>query len=382
MIKHVRRRITVRYLGIKKRQITMAARIGVIGGGTFGVNHLRAFRQLGYVGQAELVALAEVNEDTLQKRLQEFPIKGYRDYRQMLEQESLDAVAIVTPDHLHREITVHCARAGKHVLVEKPLDVTVAGCQEMIAAARDAGVLLQVDFHKRYDPEHEQLQIAARKGDLGQILYGYAHMEDRLEVPVDWFPRWAGNSSPVWFLGVHFFDLVRWILGCNARRVFATGQRGFLKTLGVDTWDSVQTHVEFGNGAAVCFETSWVLPRRFEAVVNQGLRLVGTKGLWEIDTQNRGSQSCLAESGMRTWNSSFLRERLDKHGRSYFKGYGAESIEDFALNVNFLLQGGSLAKLQGPHATGEDGLEVTKIAVAAHRSIETGQPVELVNLGQ
>jgi predicted dehydrogenase len=358
----------------------MPARIGIIGGGTFGINHLRAFRQMGYTGQAELVALAEINEETLRTRLEEFGVKGYTDYKVMIEKEDLDAVTVVTPDHLHREIAVYCAKAGKHVLVEKPLDVTVAGCREMIAAAKGANVLLQVDFHKRYDPEHEQVQIAVRNGDLGDILYGYAHMEDRIEVPADWFPHWAGQSSPVWFLGVHFYDLVRWILGCNAKRVFATGQRQHLKSLGVDTFDAVQAHVEFENGAGVCFETSWILPREFEAVVNQGLRLVGTKGLWEVDTQDRGAGSCLVGSGMRTWNNSFLRERTDKRGRPYFRGYGAESIEDFAHNVNFLLDGGSLEELQGQHATGEDGLEVTKIAVAAHRSVETGQPVELATL--
>ncbi|MFV1967761.1 MAG: Gfo/Idh/MocA family protein, partial [Pirellulaceae bacterium] len=208
----------------------MAARIGVIGAGTFGINHLRAFRQLGHTGQAELVALADLNEETLRSRLEEFPIRGYTDYHEMLQKEELDGVAIATPDHLHRDITLHCARAGKHILVEKPLDMTVAGCQAMIDAARDARVLLQVDFHKRYDPEHERVHAAVRNGDLGNILYGYAHMEDRIEVPADWFPHWAGNSSPVWFLGVHFFDLVRWILGCNAKRVFATGQRQHLKS--------------------------------------------------------------------------------------------------------------------------------------------------------
>jgi len=358
----------------------VAARIGVIGGGTFGVNHLRAFRQLAYTGQAELVALADLNEQTLQSRLGEFPIRGYTDYREMLEKEQLDGVAIATPDHLHREVTVQCIQAGKHVLVEKPLDVTVAGCREMIDAAKAANVLLQVDFHKRYDPEHEQLQAAVQKGDLGDILYGYAYMEDRIEVPADWFPQWAGRSSPVWFLGVHFYDLVRWVLGCNARRVFATGQRRHLKSMGIDTFDAIQVHVEFESGAGVSFETSWILPRDFEAVVNQGLRIVGTEGLWEIDTQDRGSGSCTGDDGMRTWNSIFLRERTDKRGRPYFHGYGIESIEDFAHNVNFLLEGGAIGELVGQFATGEDGLEVTKIAVAAHKSIETGQPIDLDQL--
>ena len=84
----------------------MTAKIAVIGAGTFGINHLRAFRQLEYTGQAQLVALADVNEETLRSRLEEFPIRGYADYREMLEKEELDGVAIATPDHLHREITV------------------------------------------------------------------------------------------------------------------------------------------------------------------------------------------------------------------------------------------------------------------------------------
>jgi predicted dehydrogenase len=359
----------------------MTAKIGVIGAGTFGINHLRAFRQLEYAGQAQLAAIADVNEETLRSRLDEFSVQGFVDYKEMLENVELDGVAIATPDHLHRDIAITCAQAGKHLLVEKPLDVTVEGCRAMIAAAESAGVLLQVDFHKRYDPEHEQVHAAVRSADLGEILYGYAHMEDRIEVPADWFPHWAGNSSPVWFLGVHFYDLVRWIIGCNAKRVFATGQRQHLKALGVDTWDAVQAHVEFENGAAVCFETSWILPREFEAVVNQGMRLVGTKGLWEVDTQDRGAQSCLSGSGMRTWNSSFLRERRDKQGRPHFRGYGIESIEDFVLNVNHIINGGAIDTLQGPHAVGEDGLEVTKIAVAAHRSLESHNPVELASLG-
>lgn len=359
----------------------MVARIGVIGAGTFGINHLRVFRQLEYLGQAKLVALADRAEKTLQARLQEFPIRGYADYQEMLAEEELDAVSIATPDHLHREVAVACARAGKHVLVEKPLDVTVAGCREIIAAARQANVLLQVDFHKRYDPEHEQLQMAVRRGDLGDILYGYAHMEDRIEVPADWFPGWAAKSSPVWFLGVHFFDLVRWVLNANAKRVFATGQRRHLKSMGIDAFDAVQAHVEFDNGATVAFNTSWILPREFEAVVNQGLRLVGTKGLWEVDTQDRGSRSCMVGCGMRTWNNSFLRELRDKRGRPVFRGYGAESIEDFVHNVNFLLEGGSRDALGSQSPQGEDGLEVTKIAVAAHQSMETGQPVDPATLG-
>ncbi len=353
------------------------ARIGVIGIGTFGINHLRCFRQMGYWGEAELVAAADINEELLEERSQEFDFEPYVDYKEMLANERLDAVTVVTPDPYHREIVIDAANAGVHVLCEKPLDVTVEGCQEMIDACEDNGVLLQVDFHKRYDEYHIAMKQKIDAGDLGEIEYGYSHMEDRIEVPRDWFPGWAVNSSPGWFLGIHFYDLARFLMNdANGVRVWATGVRRKLRSLGVDTWDSISAKVEFDNGASVMFDTSWILPDTFEAIVNQGIRLVGTEGMLECDSQDRGTITCNYEDGMQTHNMSFLRERTDKQGREIFEGYGMDSIADFARNVNLLLDGGSLEDI-GAYPDGHDGLEATKIAAGVHESVESGQIVEL-----
>lgn len=356
----------------------MTVRIAVVGAGKFGRTHLDAFTQLGYTGIAELAAIAESNPGRVEELRARYACPVYEDYREMLEKEALDAVSVATPDHLHREIAVGAARAGKHVLVEKPLDVTVEGATEMVRAARDAGVLLQVDFHKRYDPDHQAIERRVRAGDLGDILYGSVHMEDRIEVPSEWFPHWAPSSSPAWFLGVHFYDLVRWILKSEAMSVYATGsKRTLLEDRGIDTYDCVNAKVDFVNGAAFSFDTSWILPKGFEAIVNQGIRLVGTKGVFECDSQDRGSRSCIEPEGMATYNNNFKRESVDRHGRRIFRGYGIESIEDFAGNVAFLAEGGRLADLTGVWASGEDGLEVTRIAVAVHESLATGRVVRL-----
>jgi len=168
------------------------ARIGVIGIGTFGINHLRCFRQMGYAGEAQLVAAADVNEELLAERGQEFEFTPYSDYKEMLANEQLDGITVVTPDPYHRAIVIDVANAGVHILCEKPLDVTVAGCQEMIDAAAANDVLLQVDFHKRYDEYHIAMKQKIEAGDLGDIEYGYSHMEDRIEVPRDW--RTASRS--------------------------------------------------------------------------------------------------------------------------------------------------------------------------------------------
>ena len=351
-------------------------RIGVVGVGTFGINHLRCFRQLGYIGVAELVAAADLNEELLNERKQQFDFNAYTSVDEMLEKEQLDAITIVTPDPFHREVALKAAAAGVHILSEKPLDVTVAGCQEMIDAADKAGVLLMVDFHKRYDEYHIAMKQKIQAGDLGDIEYGYAHMEDRIEVPKDWFPGWAQKSSPGWFLGIHFYDLARFLMEAEPTRVWATGVKKRLLEFGIDSYDSISAKVEFANGSTVAFDTSWILPYEFEAIVNQGIRLVGTKGLLECDSQDRGTITCCVDQGMMTHNQSFLRQRFDKQGREIFEGYGMDSIADFAHNVNVLLDGGSLDDLGG-YPSGYDGLQATKLASAVHESLDTKGIVEI-----
>jgi predicted dehydrogenase len=355
----------------------MPVRIAVVGAGKFGQTHLDVFAQLGDRG-VELAAIAEADPARAEALRARYGIPVYGDHREMLEMVPIDAVSVATPDHLHRAIVVDAAAAGKHVLVEKPLDVTVEGAEAMVRAARTAGVLLQVDFHKRYDPDHQAIERRVRSGDLGDILYGSVHMEDRIEVPAEWFPHWAASSSPAWFLGVHFYDLVRWILKSEARTVYATGTKAtLLRDRGINTYDCVNAKVDFVNGAAFSFDTSWILPKEFEAIVNQGLRIVGTNGVFECDSQDRGTRSCIGGEGMATYNNNFKREAVDRTGRRVLRGYGVESIEDFAGNVAFLKAGGRLADLGGVWASGKDGLETTRIAVAVHESLATGQAVRL-----
>jgi predicted dehydrogenase len=361
--------------------IDRVPRIAVVGGGRFGEMHLRAFTQMQSEGRAELVALVDVSESLLAERRGQYGVKTYADLRAMLTAERPDGVTVATPDHLHRRIAAEALAAGCHVLVEKPLDVTAEGCRELIAAAEAAERLLMVDFHKRYDPYHAEAAARVAAGAIGEVLYGYAHMEDRLEVPRDWFPAWAGRSSPAWFLGVHFFDLIRWICRREPVSVSATGTRKKLVSLGVDTFDAMNVKVNFDGGAGFAFDLSWVLPDGFEAVVNQGFRIVGTEGLIEIDSQDRGGRLCTAGGGMETLNMGFFKETVDPRGRRVFSGYGIESIRHFAELLGYLGEGVAPAELAGRYADGRDGLAATRITLAAHASAaEGGRLVELVAL--
>src|SRR6056297_1242577 len=117
---------------IKKwEDILMKPRIGIIGGGIYGTTMLKVYSAAHRMGQIELVSLADIKEGILKEQEKKFQVKGYLDYKEMINKEKLDAVAIVTPDYLHREIAKEVASKGLHMLVQKPLDVTSEGAKEM-----------------------------------------------------------------------------------------------------------------------------------------------------------------------------------------------------------------------------------------------------------
>ncbi len=248
----------------------------------------------------------------------------------------------------------------------------------MIDACAKNNVLLQVDFHKRFDPFHISVQQDVQQGKIGTVEYGYVHMEDKIVVPRDWFPGWAPKSSPAWFLGIHFFDLTRWILGSNGKKVYASGKKLKLKELGVDTYDHISAMIEFENRAVVTFDVSWILPEDFEAIVNQGIRLVGEDGIIECDSQDRGIRVFYKGKGGMTYNPVFLNERTGPGGSVRLSGYGIESIADFVYNIEHILKGGSIEDIsRGIAGTGDDGLQATRMAVAVHKSLETGNIVDV-----
>ncbi len=352
-------------------------RVGVIGGGIWGNYHLMAAKELEAQGKVDLAAVSTRTEKSAARQSKAFGIKGYTDYKAMIEKEKLDAVTIATPDHLHREMSIYAMEQGKHVLVEKPMDLTTSGCQAMVNLAEKNQLLLQVDFHKRYDPNNIDARNRVRAGNIGDLQYAYAYMEDKIIVPSEWLAGWAAHSSPFWFIGVHKYDIVRWITGREAISVLAYGRKGMLKEMGIDTYDSVSAFILMDGGMTCTIDVNWILPKQFEAVVNQGLRLIGSKGIIEIDAQDRGLRYCLKSDGNQTPNFSAIFAEETVFGWKSVKGYFVDPIKNFLLNVRFLKSGGSLDRLSGRYPSGHDGLKVTRVAEAVERSMREGNVVFL-----
>lgn len=348
-------------------------RVGIVGAGIFGQWHLKAFTQVQNEGKAELVAIADLVKEKREKAAQEYNVKPYADYREMIEKEKLDAISVVTPDPFHGDVAVAGLEMGCHVLCEKPMATTMQDCRRIIEASnKNPNQILMVDYHKRYDIYHIELERAVRDGKIGKVQYGYGYMEDRIEVSRDWFKNWPAGSSPFWFVGTHFVDLIYWVIKSRGVKVFATGRREKLREYGLDFWDSITAQIVFENGATFTVDAGWTLPDGFEAIVNQGIRFVGTEGIFEIDSQDRGAGACLKGETQRSYNLGVYAEKHKPDGTIQYGGYGIESIMEFGYHVHYLKNGGDIKNLQGMYANAQDGFEVAKICLAAHISAEQG----------
>ena len=131
-----------------KESMSEKIRFGIIGGGMAGPLNAGALRD---IPEAEIVAFCDVKEDVAKKFSEEYHIPNwYTDYKEMLKRDDIDAVCVVTPPFLHEQMVVDCAKAGKHVMCEKPISVDLNAADRMIAACREAGVKFGVIFMYRF----------------------------------------------------------------------------------------------------------------------------------------------------------------------------------------------------------------------------------------
>lgn len=332
-------------------------RVGVVGAGIYGIHHVDVYHQNPDV---ELVAVCDFSENIRKNIEDKYRVKTYSSVKEMLSKEQLDAVSIATPDHLHVEPSLQCIEAGLDILVEKPLATTVADCEKIVYRAAEKKVRVAVDFHKRWDPAAIYVYNQMREGNHYPIR-GYMSMEDTIDIPTKWF-KWANSSDPVDFLGVHCVDLMRWYMGCEAVEVYAVGSKKLLSSMGVDTYDSVQSIITFENGCTWILENSWILPSGFPKSNDSRTSIVTSEKYIRVNNQDRGVEM-IDNKSTHTPNVFFFN---DFNGKIF--GFGADPINDFVDCIRndrpFL-------------ASGKDGLEAARITEAIHKSLELKEAVKI-----
>jgi len=334
--------------------------VGVIGLGTWGETHLKAFTS--HPG-ARLIGVCDSNAALAKQRANEYGASFVTaDYRALLARDDIGAVGIATPDFLHRDMAIAAAEAGKHILLEKPMATTVEDCLAIQAAAETAGTKLMVDFHNRFSPPFLQMKAAIEAGEMGELQLISLRLNDTIFVPTQML-SWAARSTVAWFIGSHSVDLVRWLSGEEVEQVYAVSRSRVLAARGVDTPDFYLTSLELSGGLVAQIENCWILSEQYPTVFDFKAEVVGSRGTMMADVStHRMVQKYTEDTAM----YPDVIGTPDVHGRP--TGFAIESIRHF---VDCIVGDKELV------VTAADGIAATRVICAIEESARTGAPVSL-----
>jgi predicted dehydrogenase len=357
----------------------MTVKVGIIGcGGIAKGKHLPA---LANVAEVEMVAFCDIIVARAKEAKEKYgtaDAKVYADYKELLADNELDVVHVLTPNSSHAELSIAAMEAGSHVMCEKPMAKTSEEAREMIAASKRTGKKLTIGYQNRFRTDSQHLHTVCEEGELGEIYSAKAHAIRRRAVPT-WgvfLDEEAQGGGPLIDIGTHALDLTLWMMD-NYKPKYVVGNtyHKLAETKNAANawgpWDPEKFTVEdsaFGfvvmeNGATIYLEASWAL--NCLDVKEAKTTLFGTKGGADMNdglTINGEAHGLLFDK----------KVELETGGVDFYDGAGedpatleAQSWIDAVINDT------------EPVVKPEEALVVTEILEAIYKSAETGQPVFL-----
>ncbi len=352
-------------------------KIGIIGCG--GIANGKHMPSLAKLDDVEMVAFCDIVEERADKAARDYGVEGakvYTDYRELLEDKSIDIVHVCTPNRSHSKITVAALEAGKHVMCEKPMAKTSADAQKMVDAAKRTGKKLSIGYQNRFRTDSRYLYRLCRRGDLGEIYFAKAHAIRRRAVPT-WgvfLNEEEQGGGPLIDIGTHALDLTLWMMD-NYKPKYVVGTAYHKLAERKDaanawgSWDPDEFTVEdsaFGfivmeDGATIILESSWALNTL--QVGEAKTTLCGTEGgadMWD---------------GLRINGEQFgrlytLKPELSAGGVDFYEG---ESEDPSLLEARAWID--CIKNDEDPVVKPEEAFIVTEILEAIYQSAKTGKPV-------
>ncbi len=277
-------------------------RAGIIGVGAIGRHHVRIYNDLNDV---QLVAIADTDEARRTGIARRYKVAAYADYREMFAREALDIVSIAVPTVLHRPVALAAMAHGIHVLVEKPIAATVAEAYEIIREAEARKLTLMVGHVERFNPTVVELRRRLTEGELGPVFQVHAR---RLSP----FPTYIRDVGVVMDLATHELDIMRYLLGSEAERVFAETERNIHETYE----DMLSATIRFQNGIVGVLDINWLTPSKVRE-----LRITGARGMFLVD---------YLKQDLYFYENSEAPSRWD--AMALFRGVGEGNVLKFRLN--------------------------------------------------
>jgi predicted dehydrogenase len=327
-------------------------------------------RALPEYARARLVAVADPDARKRQEYAGTFGIDAHADYGDVLARPDVDIVHIAAPVCDIPDLTMRAARAGKHVIMGKPMAMTLAQADAMVDVVEASGVTC-VPFQGLMRLRHAGVKARVEAGDIGEVAV--MHQVARWAIAEDWYQ----SGTPGWFVdpaqvpggalideGIYWMDFFRWMAGSEAVEVFARTRRIVHTELAVEDWGFAM--FTFANGVTATLEGAWTInaPRRTAPAPKQNsvvrLEVIGTRGEL-IEQYFRSPGTAVLKAGADDWV-------YERHGEPMM----APAVP-FPLDhlVNCLDSG------RPPVATIRDARASLAMALGAYASARDGQPVRL-----
>jgi len=345
--------------------------------GFLGLSHLhpRGYMTLFQaIPEAAVVAAADANPAVLEGFVKDFPLRGYADWRELLEKERLDLAVIFLPHADCPEAAVACAARGAHVLVEKPMAAGAAGVRRMIAAAEKAGVILSTPYVWRYHPVAQKMKGLVEEGVTGRTVgcegrCAAGRLSRYLEGNAGWMLQKArSGGGPMFNLGVHWIDLYRWLLADEI--VEAIGKNVRVNPQ-YDIEDNSFALLTFSRGTVLALDISYTVPDSYPFGRDLYLALRGTQGVLSWSPSFEGIKERLFVCSDFGEYSQAARQHLDFELPPQ-PGYGSVMGLSFLSDLVESVRTG-----KPPAITGQDGLKALEVVEAIYQSADSGQSVKL-----
>lgn len=307
--------------------------------------------------------LAEVKAKEYIKKMNDESLKVgvYEDYKEMIEKEEIDVVTIATESGYHAEIAIYCMNKGKHVIVEKPMAMSIDDANEMIEVAKKNNVKLSVAHQNRFNKPIQKLREAVEANKLGRIMNGTARIlwrrDDNYYKQAPWRGTWDLDGGTLMNQCIHNIDLLQWMIGSEVERVYAECDT-FRNPIEGEDFGAIV--IRFKNGSIGIVEGSAVVyPKNLE----ETLSVFGTEGTVVIGG--------LAVNELKTWrfeneDEEEIKKDLQVQIDSvYGKGH-TPLFKDVIEAIN---------EDRKPYISGEDAIVPLSIILAAYKSRKTGMPV-------
>ncbi len=306
-------------------------RVGIIGAGFFGLRHAETLAKR---GGAELVAVSRRDPAALSALVSRFGVRGYADGRSLLDDPDVNTVVIATPHDAHTDIAVQAARSGRHILVEKPLALTLADCDTIIAAAREAGVQLMAGHVSQFARAYRTARQILRAGEVGDLVCGTSRMlKPWLEPNRRPWHLDPATGGGMWLTaGMHCLDRLTWLADSPVRSVCAQFTAGFHDQRADDAGIVFLRYSSgfFASVQSVGWKTG---------VTDHSTELVCTKGLMRIDPTAGVSIGSgerwvpVPESGSQEWLDEALAEEWRAFAVAIERGGPSPVPGDYARHI-------------------------------------------------